>query len=110
MKFDESEYHIIKPPPRFEGEGNTPYQIVSPKTKFKAMNKLRIIASKSGNHVVFFQTTFSKSGFASGTLIGAVEFDPAKYKTVGDAVEAAKKLQWELEPKEGTDFCNVIEL
>lgn len=75
------------------------------------MKKIRIIASKSGNHVVFISTAFGKNGFAEGRpMIGALEFDPAKYANVAEAVETAKKLKWDLVPQEGTDFCDVIAL
>lgn len=70
---------------------------------------MKIIASKSGNHVVFIESSFAKDGFAEATArIGALEFDPSKFASVAKAVEAAKKLKWKLTPREGSDFYDVV--
>jgi len=71
---------------------------------------MNIIASKKGSHVVFIDTTFSKAGFANGTKIGALEFDPKKFVSVDKAVEAAKQLKWKLVERVDSDLCDVVAL
>ncbi len=70
---------------------------------------MNVIPSKKGKHVVFIETTFGKNGFATGNAkIGALEFDPSKFKTIGDAVTAAKKLNVKLVAREDSDLCDVV--
>jgi hypothetical protein len=69
---------------------------------------MKIIASKSGNHVVFIDASFNADGFAVGAKIGALEFNPKKFKSVGDAVKAAEKLKWTMKERVGSDFYDVV--